>query len=177
MECNTCCFTGHRPSRFEFGENEEAKECIYIKEFLEVEIVNLIEYCNVKRFITGMALGVDTWAAEAVLALKEKYDIALVAAIPYPEQTRDWSLKDKKRYHDILERCDEKVVVSPEFSKDVMQKRNKYMVDNSEYVIGIWDGNLRSGTANTLKYAQKQNKDVQVLRYNKQKFGGMIFFL
>ena len=38
-----------------------------------------------------------------------------------------------------------------------MQKRNEYMVDNSDYVIAVWNGKP-SGTGNTVKYAKKKNK-------------------
>lgn len=40
-----------------------------------------------------------------------------------------------------------------------MQKRNEYMVDNSDYVIAVWKGKP-SGTCNTVKYAMKNNKVV-----------------
>ena len=40
-----------------------------------------------------------------------------------------------------------------------MQKRNEYMVDNSDYVIAVWNGKP-SGTENTVKYANKKNKVV-----------------
>ena len=40
-----------------------------------------------------------------------------------------------------------------------MQKRNEYMVDNSDYVIAVWNGKL-SGTGNTVRYATKNNKVV-----------------
>lgn len=40
-----------------------------------------------------------------------------------------------------------------------MQKRNEYMVDNSNYFIAVWNGKP-SGTGNTVKYAKKKNKIV-----------------
>ena len=43
-----------------------------------------------------------------------------------------------------------------------MQKRNKYMVDNSQIVIAVWNGKP-SGTANTVKYAREQGKTVIVI--------------
>ena len=43
-----------------------------------------------------------------------------------------------------------------------MQKRNKYMVDNSQYVIAVWDGS-KSGTFNTLKYARKLKRNIMVI--------------
>jgi uncharacterized phage-like protein YoqJ len=43
-----------------------------------------------------------------------------------------------------------------------MQKRNEWMIDNSDATIAIWNGQP-SGTANTIEYAQKQKKPVIVI--------------
>lgn len=40
-----------------------------------------------------------------------------------------------------------------------MMKRNKYMVDNSDYVIAVWSGKP-GGTGNTVRYAIKSRKEV-----------------
>ena len=66
----TCAFTGHRPQHLPFGMNENDERCIKLKEELKEQIINLIEAENVTHFITGMALGVDLYAAEIVLDLK-----------------------------------------------------------------------------------------------------------
>ena len=41
-----------------------------------------------------------------------------------------------------------------------MQKRNKYMVDQSDLVIAVWDGKKVGGTWNTIKYAKSKEKQV-----------------
>ena len=40
-----------------------------------------------------------------------------------------------------------------------MQDRNKYMVDNSDYVIAVWNG-TGSGTGSAVKYALSKDKFV-----------------
>ena len=53
------------------------------KSVMRDQIVALIENEGVTHFITGMALGVDMYAAEIVLDLKSKYPhITLESAIP-----------------------------------------------------------------------------------------------
>ena len=54
-----CCFTGHRPHKI--GMDEET-----VKALLRKEIKQAIEDRFV-TFISGMAHGVDLWAAEIVL--------------------------------------------------------------------------------------------------------------
>lgn len=156
----TACFTGHRPQNLTCGFNETHPACIKIKNQLERLIIGLIEKKNVTHFISGVALGVDTWAAEIVLKLKEEYpNITLEAAIPCCSQTCSWNVKSKERYNRLLSLCDKKTLVQERYTADCMMKRNKYMVDNSDYVIAVWNGKP-SGTGNTVKYAVNRAKAV-----------------
>lgn len=43
-----------------------------------------------------------------------------------------------------------------------MHKRNRYMVDQADYIIAVWNGKP-SGTGKTLQYAQQQGKPVRVI--------------
>ena len=43
-----------------------------------------------------------------------------------------------------------------------MQKRNEYMVNESDKVIAVCDGS-KSGTYNCIKYAENQNKEIIVI--------------
>ena len=79
----SCAFTGHRPQSLPFGFDESDKRCTSLKSVMRDQIVALIENEGVTHFITGMALGVDMYAAEIVLDLKSKYPhITLESAIP-----------------------------------------------------------------------------------------------
>ena len=93
----TCCFTGHRPQQLGFAPGSAAETAL--KNRLAGEILRLIEEQNVRRFISGMALGVDTWAAQTVLKLKEIYpDLTLECAVPCRTQAKYWSRRDRETY-------------------------------------------------------------------------------
>lgn len=64
---NYCCFTGLRPQKLNFKENNEKNSIIMLK--CEKYIIQLIERYNVTNFISGMALGWDIWCAEEILKL------------------------------------------------------------------------------------------------------------
>lgn len=72
VQGKTCAFTGHRPQSLPFGFDESDKRCTSLKSVMRDQIVALIENEGVTHFITGMALGVDMYAAEIVLDLKSK---------------------------------------------------------------------------------------------------------
>ena len=82
------CFTGKRPQNMPFKFDEYHPRCIALKEKMYNEIEKLISI-GCSHFITGMALGVDIWAAEAVLYFKRRgMPVLLEAAIPCKGQEK-----------------------------------------------------------------------------------------
>ena len=77
------CFTGHRPEKLFQPES-------VVKDNLEREIkAALADGMNV--FISGMARGVDIWAAEIVLKLRKKNpEIKLICASPFEGFEESW---------------------------------------------------------------------------------------
>ena len=62
---------------------------------MEDWLTKTIRDCNesygINTFISGGALGVDQWAAEAVVLLREEHpDIKLIIARPFPSQADKW---------------------------------------------------------------------------------------
>lgn len=160
QEKKVCCFTGHRPQLLPFGFNEEDERCVLLKQEIREKTETMITQYGVTHFIVGMALGVDIYSAEIVLSLKEKYpEITLECAIPCENQCEKWSEPMRDRYYDITERCDEETMLQRHYTKDCMQKRNRYMVDKSDYVIAVWNGEP-SGTENTVRYAESKGKNI-----------------
>ena len=160
---NTCCFTGKRPQSFPFGYDESDKGCVELKERLEVEIEKAINK-GYKNFISGMALGVDLWAAEIVLKLKDKHpEIELYCAIPYKNQSISWSQGHRERYMTCIHKCKKYEIISPFYTKDCFFKRNMYMVDRASLVIGVCDNPPTGGTAHTINYAKRLNRDIVLI--------------
>ena len=150
------CVTGHRPNKL-YGYDLTDDRWIALKEdFKQILIENKCD-----EAITGMALGVDTIFAYAVLELKEDgQDIKLHCAIPCRNFSGKWYIYDKIKYYNILSLADTvKLVSDEEYKPYLMQKRNKYMVDHSDKVIAVWDGS-KSGTKNCIDYAKKVGKDI-----------------
>ena len=55
--------------------------------------------------------------------------------------------------------CDERVVISKEYTAGCMMKRNRYMVDNADVVLAYLKKSS-GGTYNTVKYAVSEGKEV-----------------
>ena len=130
---------------------------------LRAEIIRLIEQEGVTHFISGMALGVDMYAAEIVLGLKSSYEgITLESAIPCESQAEKWTEKQRDRYFEIASKCDKETLIQHLYASDCMHKRNRYMVDQADFIIAVWDGRP-SGTGKTVQYAQRQGKLVTII--------------
>ena len=140
-----CCFTGHRPEKLEVPEWK-------IKAALKKEIRAAIGE-GYTVFISGMARGVDLWAAEIVLGLRDwGEEVRLICASPFPGFELRWDQSWQERYRDVLQRADLRKVICPVYRKDCFQVRNQWMVDHSSRVIAAYNG-TEGGTRNTLEYA------------------------
>lgn len=162
---STCCITGHRPQKLSFGFNESHKDCIQLKSSIKSKIIDHVN-CMVNIFITGMALGVDMLTAETVLDLKTDFNLQLVAAIPHIDQHKKWNAEYQTRYFEILSCYDIVYIVRDKYTKDCFQKRNEWMVDNSQYVIGVYDDSISSGSKNCINYAKKQHRIISIINTN-----------
>ncbi|MCR5803192.1 MAG: DUF1273 domain-containing protein [Clostridia bacterium] len=151
----TCCFTGHKP--------EKIKEDIdVIKANLRKEIMKAIDL-GYDTFISGMADGVDVWAAETVLDIKkEKDDIKLICAVAYNGTEKNRTPEKQEKFHDILRRADGTEYMNRKYAPWVFFARDEWMIDRASYVIAVFNG-TRGGTEHTLKYAaEKERKIVYV---------------
>lgn len=159
------CFTGHRPGKIN-GYDEDAKIVCDIKSKI-LDNVILSYDLGYRTFISGMALGVDIWAAEIVLGLRQKLeDIEFIAAIPFEGQEKSWPPKAVMRWKKVRKLADQVVIVCEGgYASWKMQKRNCWMVDNSSRVIAVWDG-TNGGTANCVNYAERKGKTIMYINPN-----------
>lgn len=147
LRSRRCCFTGHRPEKLKQPEEE-------IKKGLEDAILKAI-HDGYTTFITGMARGVDIWAGQIVLRLRQSNpDLRLIAALPYPGCDSRWSANWKSQYAEVLSAADLEECISDGYSMASFQKRDEWMVDHSSRVIAVFDG-VPGGTKNTIDFAVK----------------------
>ena len=147
-EIKTCCVTGHR--------DIPAEQADRIRELLRQEILTAIGD-GYTHFISGFAAGADLLFAEIVVELKEICPITLEAAIPYPGRMKT----PDKTFQRLIRCCDTVKIHSDTYSKGCYMRRNRYMVDQSQRVIAVYDGRPTGGTAATVRYAK--GKDVRVV--------------
>lgn len=151
----TCCFSGHRAAKLPWGSNELDPRCLSLKRELDKTLKALYS-SGTRHFICGMALGSDMYFAEAVIALRAAHpDVTLEAAIPCPEQAERWESGQRERYEHLVDACDVRTIISQHYTPDCMDRRNRYMIENSSVLVAVFGGGT-GGTFNTIRHALRE---------------------
>jgi len=160
----SCAITGHNPQRFKFKYNEQAPLCRKLKSAVTEQIKTLYSK-GVRVFYVGCSVGVDTWAAEIIIDLKQQTDFSdmeLFCAIPFSDHTEKFTAGQKKRYDNILNKCSHKEIISRHYSPVAYKRLNYFLVDKSEYLIAVYDQDKseRHGLGQMVNYAIKNNREI-----------------
>lgn len=143
----TCCFTGHRDIRP--GDGPE------LAGNLNTVLRRLIKAEGVRYFGAGGALGFDTLAERAVLALREEFpQLRLILVLPCGDQTAKWRQSDADAYEALKKRADKVVCLAERYYAGCMQARNRHLVDGAGWCVCYQYKNT-GGTAYTVEYARK----------------------
>ena len=143
---STCAFTGHRILKKDFNQDKLS------------EIIDKVIKNGYKTFLVGMAWGFDLKVFETLLT-KKNQNIDIIACVPCKNQEIYFKNSEKQKYINYLKKADKIVYVSNEYFEGCMQKRNRYLVDNSSLLIAYIYSNM-GGTKNTVLYAEKKGKNI-----------------
>lgn len=140
MNKNTCCFFGHRDTPSEISDK------------LEQTIIDLIENKSVDTFYVGNQGSFDFMVRETLKRLKVKYPhINYSVVLAYmPGKREEYEDYSDTIYPDGLENVPRKFAID---------RRNKWLVDNSDYVIAYISRSF-GGAAKFYELAVKRKKNV-----------------
>lgn len=146
--------TGHRPKYMPCKYDEDHSWAIQIKKSLAQELQKI----QPGLVITGMAIGWDTWLAEAAISLH----IPIHCYIPFLGQGDRWPSKARQRYGSILNRAEKIIYTQNEYTEDCFFKRDEAMISNCDMVFALLNPEVTSGgTYHTVNHALKHNKTVK----------------
>lgn len=180
---NSIAFTGHRPDKL-YGYDLSTYKYQILKNTLFKILEDFIYKRDITTFITGGALGFDTLVFDTVEELKKDYQVQQILAIPFKNQPNKWIKENIDKYNNMKKKAiniyvDEqkgdkdysiKNTIVGEYHPAKMQKRNEWMVDNSNILIACWNGDTSGGTYNCISYAKKQGKEIYVINPNNLDF-------
>lgn len=140
--------TGHRDVEQEPGE---------LLGFARLSVA-LMQQRGVTEIITGVARGWDLAVARAAFDAGVPY----CAAIPFAGQPDKWSPHDQVEWAQAVNRAARMIVVGSAPLDVFYQKRNCWIVDNSQELWSLWSGRS-GGTAHCVLYAEQMGTTVRPL--------------
>lgn len=111
-----------------------------------------------EKVVTGMALGFDM----SVALVCRDLSIPYIAAVAYEGQEKGWGQFHQETYAGLLADADEVVYVCEEGHANWKYlERNRWIIDNSTFLMAYWSGQEHGGTYYTVKEAVKAKKIVK----------------
>lgn len=148
--------TGHRPDKIG-GWDPLHPSVESVKKALRSALIEIWP----KHLVTGMALGVDQWAAQEALEL----GIPFIAALPCDDMEKAWPMPSQQRFHVLLKQARQTVIVSSgPYKPWKLQRRNEWVVDNCGILLAVHDGS-GGGTFNCLSYAESVQRNILRLKW------------
>lgn len=109
---------------------------------------------------TGMALGVDQWAARLCI----NNDIPFIAVLPFENYGGRWPDSARARFEELLRHARRIIVLSTDTSGNHVERlirdRNRYLVREADAVLAVYNGDPATGTGQTLSLASHFRKPV-----------------
>lgn len=144
-------FTGHRDLR------------VFSEPAVKREMMRVVEQRRPAKIISGCALGFDQLAGRLAVHV----GVPLTLAVPFEGFDAKWTAAQRAELDWLIEQCSfMHVVCDAGYAAWKYQRRNEWMVDNSDVLVALWDeeadrkrGKL-SGTGNCVKYAVEVGREV-----------------
>ena len=147
--------TGHRD--LTGYDMDELKKEIY-------EILKKLTYGHERHILlSSIAAGADQLCAE--IALELGYE--LICPLPFAEYRNDFNGEEQINYDILLGQASESFVVSGNADKnEAYLAAGKYIAENCDVLIAVWDGNPQPSTCGTqavVEFAKSLKKDIILL--------------
>lgn len=86
--------------------NQTDLKLLYLKEFIKDRLVQYIEN-GVEWFVITGQLGIELWAGEVLLELKEEYpEVSLAVLLPFTGFGENWNETNKTMFEEIIHQAD-----------------------------------------------------------------------
>lgn len=147
----------------------------FIKKALEQRLRVLLEDGLEWVIISGQ-WGVELWAGELVLELKDEYpDVQLAVLTPFLNQEQNWQEEKQEYYHMILEQADYVNSITQREYEGPWQFRAKtqFLLDHSDALLVLYDEEKEGSPKYLLEEARKRAETegyayIQITSYDLQ---------
>ena len=133
--CSIFCIQAHRLSPENLAFHRERMGQLIERELREAINDGMYE------FRVGMNMGADIWAAERIIALRDKQfpHIRLHCYLPCETQANHWPETWREAYFNCLAVADQVFFLQRRYSKGCVQRRTREMIAGSARLIALHD--------------------------------------
>jgi uncharacterized phage-like protein YoqJ len=163
IKTKSACFSGHRASKLPYSENSIEYEKFEV--LLKLEIIKLVRDGYVD-FYAGGQNGIDLLCSMLVLNIKEELGatINLHVILPYKDIDKGLSQSEKGQFHFVKKEAYEVVCLNEKYTPKCYRQRNQYMVDKSDLLLAVFNGDKQSGTGMTINLAKRKGIDMSIFQ-------------
>ena len=135
----TIVVTGYKPMELGIYKNDDQR-IFYIKESLKNKLAGLVEE-GLEWVLMSGQMGVELWAGEVVMDLKETYDIQIGLLPPFINQESRWPDDMKHQYEELTMVAD---FYQPIYEKEYQgpyqfKAKDQFLIDHSDGVLMLYD--------------------------------------
>lgn len=132
--------TGYRNYELNTFGDKDPKIKI-IKLVLKKHMLNLLENNQLDWVITGANLGVEQWASEVAVTLREKYPLRTSIIVPYEDFAGRWNESNQEKYLNLKSQVDFFASTSKEPYQNPVQLRNyqNFMLLHTDRALMLYD--------------------------------------
>lgn len=161
----SCAVAGPKPTRFKFGYKEDNSLCRKIKKAMLRQFRRLYRKRGVRRFYIGGAIGVNLWAGELLLKLKEEpgyEDLELAVILPFPGHDAKWDVRSRKRLEYLIRHSVEHLTVGTEDCRESYISQNRYLVDHAQCLVAVSEEHREqeTGSFQVTTYAREKGLEI-----------------
>lgn len=139
--------------------NEKHQSLPYLKYAIKTKLRQLIEEYDLKWIVTSGQAGVELWAAEATLQLKEDYpELKLAIFAPFYNQEENWNAAVKELYQHIWEKSDYRDYITkrPYESPAQLRLKNQFIIEKTHAFLVLFDEYTEGSPIYYLREAEKK---------------------
>lgn len=162
--------TGYKPMELGIFSDKHPGVSI-IKRALASRMLSFVEE-GTEWFVTSGASGVELWASEVVISLREQYpQVKLSILTPFLEQESRWPDHAKEQYYQVLNQADHVASITnrPYESPTQLKLKNEFIVQKSDGLLVVYDEESRGSPDFYLRPAKlkQRNSDYPIFYINR----------
>ncbi|MFQ3543020.1 SLOG family protein [Halobacillus rhizosphaerae] len=159
----TIVVTGYKPIEMGIFKYNDPK-IVFVKAAIKKRVAAMIEEGLEWVLISGQ-MGVELWAAQVIMDLKEEYFIQLGVIPPFENQQERWPEEWQHAYEEVTMMAD---FYQPVYNKEYQgpyqfKAKDQFLVEHSQGCLVLYDEDTKGSPDFFLKAAKKLSRHYSIL--------------